>query len=49
MSPFEAFHGHSCNTPISWSDSVNIMLIGQDILVEMEWEVKVIKKNLKVG
>jgi len=47
MSPFEALYGWSCNTPISWSDLVNMVLIGLNMLEDMEWEMKVIKKNLK--
>ena len=48
MSPFEALYGRSCNTPISWSDLVNMVLIGMDLLVDMEQDMQVIKKNLKV-
>eukprot|EP00253_Pinus_taeda_P001723 PITA_01723 len=44
---FEALYGQSCNTPISWSDPVNRMLIGPDMLAKMEQEMQVIKKNLK--
>ena len=47
MSLFEALYGQSCNTPISWSDPVNMVLIGPDMLVEMEQEIQVIKMNLK--
>ena len=28
MSPFKALYGQICNTPISWSDPVNRVLIG---------------------
>ena len=47
MSLFEALYGWNCNTPISWSDLVNRVLIGSDMLVEMEQEMQVIRKNLK--
>ena len=47
MSLFEALYGWSCNTAISWSDPINIVLIGLDSLVGLEWEMQVIKKNLK--
>ena len=47
MSLFEALYGRICNTPISQSDRVNIVLIGPDMLAEMEHEIQVIKKNLK--
>lgn len=32
MSPFKAFYEQSCNTPIHWSDPVNMVLIGLDML-----------------
>eukprot|EP00253_Pinus_taeda_P016147 PITA_16147 len=41
MSPFEPLYGRSCNTPISWSDLVNMVLIGPDMLVDMEQEMQV--------
>eukprot|EP00253_Pinus_taeda_P005949 PITA_05949 len=48
MSPFEAFYGWSCSTPISWSYLVNKVLIGSEMLADMEHEMQAIKKNLKV-
>jgi len=36
MSLFEALYGWICNTPISWSDPVNKVLIGLDMLADME-------------
>ena len=47
MSVFEALYGQSCNNPISWSDPMNKVLIGPNILAEMEEEMHVIKNNLK--
>lgn len=47
MSPFEALYGRSCNTPIIWSDLMSRVLIGPNMLKEMEQEIQVIKKNLK--
>ena len=47
MSLFEALYGQSCNTPINWSDPVNMVLIGLGMLVDMEQEIQVIKKNIK--
>ena len=38
-SPFEVFYGQSCSTPISWSDLVNGVLIGLDMLAEMEHKI----------
>lgn len=39
MIPFEALYGWSCTTPISWSDPVNRVLIGPDMLTDMEQEM----------
>jgi len=39
MSLFEALYGRSCNTPINWSDSLNRVLIGLDMLAKMEQEM----------
>ena len=49
MSLFEALYGQSCNTHINWSDPINMLLIGLDMLKEMEQQVIQIKKNLKVA
>lgn len=46
MSSFEALYGRSCNTPINWSDPVSRVLIGPDMLADMELEMQVIKKKL---
>ena len=45
---FEALYGRSCNTPISWSDPVNMVFIGSDMFVDMEQDMQAIKKNIKV-
>lgn len=42
MSSFEALYGQSCNTPISWSDLVNRVLIGREMLAYTGY-----KENLK--
>jgi len=39
MSPFEALYGRICNTPISYSDLVNMVLIRLDILMDMDQEM----------
>ena len=43
MSLFEELYGWSCNIPINWSYPVNRVLIGLDMLADMEYEMKVIK------
>lgn len=47
MSPLQALYGRSCNSPIRWSDLVNKELIGLDMLVDMEQEMQIIKKNVE--
>jgi hypothetical protein len=32
MSPFEAFYGRKCNTPLSWDNLVDRVIIGMDFL-----------------
>lgn len=48
MNPFEPLYGRCCNTPIGWSDPLNMVLIGLYMFGEMEHEMQVIKKNIKV-
>ena len=47
MSPFEVLYGQSCNTPISWNDPINKVLIELNMLEDMEQEMQVVKKNLE--
>ena len=44
LTPMISFHH-----PISWSDPVNRVLIGLYMLADMEQEMQVIKRNLKVA
>jgi hypothetical protein len=44
MSPFKVLYGWSCNTPVSWSNPVNRITIGPDMLKEMEQQVIQINK-----
>jgi hypothetical protein len=39
MSPFKVLYGRSCNTPFSWSNPMNKVTIGPDMLKEMEQQV----------
>ena len=39
MSPFEVLYGRLCNTPVGWSNPVNRIMIGPDMLKEMERQV----------
>jgi hypothetical protein len=49
MSPFEVLYGRQCNNPVSWSNPVNRISFGPDMLKEMEQQVTQIKQNLKVA
>ena len=39
-SPFEILYGRKCNTPISWSNPVDRLVLGPKLLKEMELIVK---------
>jgi hypothetical protein len=45
MSPFEVLYGRPCNTLVSWSNPVNRISFGPDMLKEMEQQVTQIKQN----
>ena len=47
MSPYEALYGRRCRTPVTWDNPVNRVVLGPELLKEMEQEVVKIKKNLK--
>ena len=49
MSPFEILYGRRCNTPISWSNPVDRLMLGPEMLKEMEQIVKQVQSNLKVA
>jgi len=36
MNPFEALYGWIFNMPISWSDPMNMVLIGSNMLADMK-------------
>ena len=48
MIPFEPLYGRKCQTPINWSSPETKLLLGPEMLAEMEAEVKIIRHNLKV-
>ena len=43
MSPFEAFYGRKCNTPVSWDNPTDIVVVGPKLLKEMEDQMARIK------
>ena len=48
-SPFEILYGRKCNTPISRSNPVGRLILGPDLLKEMELTVKQVQSNLKIA
>ena len=49
LSPFEIMYGKKCNTPISWSSLVDRLMLGLDILKDMDLTLKRVQHNLKVS
>ena len=49
MSPFEILYGSKCNTPIYWSSLIDGLMIGLELLKDMELIVKQVQKNLKAS
>jgi hypothetical protein len=49
MSPFEALYGRKCNTPVRCDNPADRVVVGLDILKEMEDQMIKIKHNLKVA
>ena len=49
MRPFEVLYGRKCKKPINWSGFEDKLMLGLEMLVEMEEEVRKVRFNLKVG
>ena len=49
MSPYEALYGRRCRTPVTWDNPVNRVVLGLELLKEMEQKVVKIRQNLKVA
>ena len=49
FSPFEILYGKKCNTPISWSNPVDRLVLGPESLKKMEEIVKQVQGNLKIA
>ena len=47
-SPFKILYGRKYNTPISWINPVDRLVLGPELLKEMELIVKHVQANLKV-
>jgi hypothetical protein len=49
MSPFEALYGRKCDTPVSWDNPTNRVVLGLELLKDIEDQVVKIKQNLKAA
>ena len=49
MSPYEALYGRRCRTPVTQDNPVNRVVLGPELLKEMEQEVVKIRQNLKAA
>jgi hypothetical protein len=49
MGSFESLYGRKCNTPVSWDNPTNNVVIGLELLKDMEEHMVNLKKNLKVA
>ena len=48
-SPFEIMYRRKCNTPISWSNPVDMLVLGPKLLNEMELIVKEVQGDFKIA
>jgi len=49
LSPFEILYGWKCNTPISWRSPIDRLMLGLELLKDMELRVKQVQHNLKAA
>ena len=49
MIPYEALYGRRCITLVTWDKPVNKIVLGPELLREMEQEVVKIRQNLKAA
>ena len=48
MTPYEAFYGRKCRTPLCWIELSEKKLIDLDLMKETEEKVKMIRERLKI-
>ena len=49
MSPFEILYGRKCTTPVSWDGPVDCLMVGPEMLQDMEMTDQEVQKNFKVA
>lgn len=48
MSPFEMLYGRKCQAPVNWDNPMSRIMLGPEMLQEMEKEVTKIQQQLKL-
>ena len=46
--PFEIVYGRKCHTYVTWDNPMDIIMIGPDIINELEQSVNIVRKILKM-
>jgi hypothetical protein len=49
MSPFEAFYGRKCRTPLYWDQTRERQSFGPELIQEAEEQVRIIRENLRIA
>ena len=49
MAPFEASYGRKCQTPLMWSEVIERILFGLDMIKEAEEQVAKVREILKAA
>ena len=49
MSPFEILYGRKCTTHVSWYSPMDHLMVGPEMLQDMEQTVREVQKNLKMA
>ena len=47
MSPFEVLYGRKCRTPVTWESQVDWLMLGPDLLLDLEQLVTKVQGNIK--
>ena len=47
MSPFEVLYGRKCRTPVTWDTPVDHLMLGPELLKDLEQLVTKLQLNLK--
>jgi hypothetical protein len=47
MAPFEFLYGRPCQTPLSWDRLEDRVLVGPEVIQEMEYQMKTIRQRIK--